>query len=108
MNSQIIFELLRAVYDVFFILTLSLLIDEENVRDLIRTVSKDFTSTLVDLNPQIGKKILDDSVYYNEWIKPVFLLENTDKLNDNDKHYRKEWIDLLKKHYPKKLAEIII
>ncbi len=86
---------------------LSLLIDEENVRDLIRTVSKDFTSTLADINPQIVKKILDDSVYYNDWIKPTILLENTDQLNDNDKHYRREWIDLLKKYYPVKLAEIV-
>ncbi len=47
-DSRIIFELVKSVYDVYFILTLSLLIDEENVRDLIRTYSKDFTSTLAD------------------------------------------------------------
>jgi len=93
--------MVKIMYKILEIVELSFALNEDVVELLVRPVAKEFTEQLMKINPILAKNVLEETGYYEYQVKPI-LTENIDKT------LRREWIDLLKKYYPEKLAELII
>jgi len=104
-NSQILLESVNTLYKILQILENASSLGEKHEEDIMRGLAREMTDRLANIDPDLTERMLEDSGYYNG-IRFVLTLD-TAELDENDMRFRKEWIDLLRKHYPKKLADVV-
>ena len=102
-SSLIMIELVKTVYQILEIMYLSCGVDQELIQPFVSWLSQDLTEKIMRKDPELGKLVLEESGYYEGLIVPML----TKKLLDIDENLRRGWIDLLKKYWPQKLAQII-
>lgn len=92
--------ILKVLYRILEILELSFRLEEETAELLVRPQAIEFTEQLMKIDPVLTKKALEESGFYEFHVKPILI-------EKEDRNSRREWIVLLKRYCPEKLAEII-
>lgn len=104
-NYRINIELAKALYEVLLTLEFMPLLGEENIEYMTRSIAIKLTKRIVGIDSQLIRSVLENSDYY-DFLRSLIIAKPME-LEQNDISFRKEWIGLLRKHWPQKLAELV-
>ena len=101
---EIIFE---AFFGLLRDLNTSALLDREDLAAIVDDRALEVTKKLLRVNKELAKKMLDLQVLHLKSANILDLVVPQEELCVEDLSLRKEWMALLKKQYPEKLAELV-
>jgi hypothetical protein len=78
---------------------------KNDILNYFRNCAIDLTDKILDTNYEMVKKVLFESEFFDYIMG--FLKSRPEELSRDDQQYRQEWINILKKWYPEKLAELM-
>jgi len=100
--SLLSIESIKAQYRTLEMLDVQPGCDKESAELLVRELGKDLTQQLMQIDTDLARKILKETRFYEYQIEPILVSRK-----DEERILRQEWIDLLRKYWPEKLAELI-
>jgi len=104
-ESTVEYVLLKSLYKMHLGIELKDILSEKELFNYFRECALNLTEKILEADYGMAKKALFESEFF-DYIMGL-LKSKPEKLNRDDLQYRQRWINILKKWYPEKLAELM-
>jgi predicted transcriptional regulator len=106
--AKLFHEVIVAIYDMLFMINVMPYLKITEVADLADALSLRLTERVAQVNQEYAKKLIKDNPYIEYLGSFILDLAKPDhELDETERKQRKDWVALMKKHYPEKLAELV-
>ena len=107
-SQPLLYEVIKTLFGLLMDINLLPILSKEDLARGADSEALMLTERIAEIAPDYAEKLIEENpyiTYLGDYI--LDLSKSDDELSEDELRQRKAWIKVLKKHYPKKLAELV-